>query len=250
MACASFVRPSVMVVAAVSTFETIDAVEVDVTAIPPAAVMVDPVTFATVLAGFSSPIPSPSTASARLKRMFWESQPIELKARVTPIESSGDSTIVFISASSVDVFWAPTVAPPPPAATTLSVTVASAPLRIAFVAIWNAMPFEAPSAKRLPPLAVAIESPLARIVAVSSAVAENAPPALAVAFSTVANAPPRTSLREASPEAAVASAAVTFVRPSAVSASYVVWSGSTKRQSAGLVTTVVSRFRLGLSGPT
>ena len=151
--------------------------------------------------------------------MFCESQPIELNASVTPIASSGDSTIVVISASSVDVLSALTVALPPFATTALLVTVAVAPLKITFVAIWNAIPFESFSSNGLPPLAVATELPIARIVAVSSALTEKAPPAVAVTFSTEAKAPPRTSLRDASPEAAVASAELTFVRPSSVSAS-------------------------------
>ena len=250
IAVESAVSEAENVVAEVSTIAVIDAIEVAVTEIPPDALIVVPVTSAIVSAGFSSPMPSPSTASARLKRMFCESQPIELKASVTPIASSGDSTIVFISASSVDVLSALTVTLPPFATTAVPVTVAVAPLRITFVAIWNAIPFESFSSNGLPPLALAIESPVARIVAVSSAVTEKLPPAVAVMFSTFAKAPPRTSLRDASPEAAVASAELTFVRPSSVSASYVDWSGSTKRQSEWFVRTVVLRFSVRFSAPT
>ena len=109
---------------------------------------------------------------------------------------------------------------PPFAVTTLSVTVALAPLSITLVAIWNAMPLLSFSlANGLPPCASATELPVARIVAVSSASTETAPPAVAVSFVIQAKAPPRTSFREARPEAAVASAEVTFVRPSAVRAS-------------------------------
>ena len=81
------------------------------------------------------------------------------------------------------------------------------------------MPLLLSSANGLPPWASATESPVARIVAVSSAVTEMPPPAVTVSLVIQAKAPPRTSLREARPEAAVASAAVTFVRPSSVRSS-------------------------------
>ena len=103
----------------------------------------------------------------------------------------------------------------PPATITLSVTVARAPLSITLVAIWNDMPLLSFSSKRLPPFAWATESPLARIVAVSSAVTATSPSASIVMLVIDANAPPRTSLREARPEAAVASAELRLVSPRA-----------------------------------
>ena len=58
----------------------------------------------------------------------------------------------------------------------LSVMVASAPLSTTLVAIWNAMPFVLPSANGLPPSVSATTSPVARIVAVSIAATDSAPP--------------------------------------------------------------------------
>ncbi len=178
-----------------------------------------PVTLAIVFAAFSVPGLRPRSAFPRLKRMFCESHPIELNASVAPIASEGDSTIVFMSASSVEVLSAATVTSPPVALRTLLVTVAVAPLSMTFVAIWNDMPLLLSESNRLPPWAIAVELPVARIVAVSSAVTEMPPVAVAVSFVIQAKAPPRTSLRDARPEAAVALAEETFVRPSAVRSS-------------------------------
>ena len=90
-------------------------------------------------------------------------------------------------------------------------TVASAPLSITLVAIWNAMPLflsvvERAAAVR-PGDGVAGGADRGGLERVT----ETAPPAVTVVLVIQAKAPPRTSLRDARPEAAVASAELMFV---------------------------------------
>src|SRR4051794_26110809 len=107
------------------------------------------------------------------------------------------------------------------------------------------MPLDLPDANGLPPLAAATTSPVARIVAVSSAPTVRGPAAEIVMPVMKAFAPPRTSFFDAAADAAVAGEAVTFGRYSLSLASV---SPEVTFLNAALVA-AVARFTLVLSAP-
>ena len=67
---------------------------------------------ASTSAGFSVPISVPNKASTVLNRKFCDSQPIVLKARVTPTEVPVDRVVASIVASISEVFEASTLMSP------------------------------------------------------------------------------------------------------------------------------------------
>ena len=112
---------------------------------------------------------SPSSVSIALKRKFWEFQPIELKASVTPADWPALSEVASVVASICAVFSAVTRTSPV-VVTSLSAISASVLASTTLVAIIALTASEAPWASiELPPEELTVASAVARSSAVSAA---------------------------------------------------------------------------------
>ena len=133
-------------------------------------------------------------ASAKLNRMFCESQPIVLKASVTPTDTPFEAVSLVMSAEIAEALLALTVTVPAVVVTELLVIFASAPLSTRFVASRTLTATELPPSNGLPPSEITLLVSVASIVAASRAVTATPVPAVTTWFAISLETPPRTSL--------------------------------------------------------